>query len=531
MRRLPWLLLPGLLATLTGARAEAYTLRKSAGGTPARWADPVVEVVIDGSVAGMHPQAVSAVTTALSTWDGVADTSPPSIVIAQGTADELGYRPGSDNHSTVRYAPDGSDVAGNALAVTVVTFDSSGKILDADIVINGGTPRPWTVEDRPVVAGLAMAPPGEGAYDVQNVVTHEAGHLLGFGEELQDHDATMFVSSGRGEIKKRVLKASDIAGLHVLYDGAAAAAAPASGSCSIGRAPARPGAGWLGLAVVAAGLGLALGAASRRRGGARGGLVAGTAFVALAAGVAPPIAAGAAHLGTSAPANRLLADADVVATVVRAQPRWEGGLVVTRLVLRPTECHLASCPSDDVAVEVFGGAMDGLTQVVGHGTVPRAGASLPLAVRAGRLVVPKAALLSLRGAPTTTTDGEPNDRSGGPAVPPAPAKVDPRRLHERAPADLPATIAIGEERAGGFVENLSEGGLFVATDGVAQPGEVVGVEFNLPGLEQPVRASAEVRWTRGATADGEVGGMGLRFVDLGGDAAEAIGRYVAARVP
>jgi hypothetical protein len=64
-------------------------------------------------------------------------------------------------------------------------------------------------------------------------------------------------------------------------------------------------------------------------------------------------------------------DADV--TVVAANAHWEGGLVVTRLQGRIDRCRAARCPSAIEPVEVFGGRMGGVTQIVGAMQVPDVG--------------------------------------------------------------------------------------------------------------------------------------------------------------
>lgn len=529
MRRLA--LLPALTVALVASQADAYTLRESASGKPARWRDASLQVVADPSVAKLHPAALQAVSAALAEWDSEPGTFPPTLSVQEGPVDELGYRATGPNQSTVRYAPDGAEIAAGMLAVTVVTFDTSGKILDADIVINGGGGRLWTVVGEPGVAGLAFVP-AKGAYDLQNVLTHEAGHLLGFGEETEDREATMFISSTHGETKKRVLQASDLAGLRELYDGPADSG-PAGASCAVrGVGSGRSSSGlpgWLGLALVAGAVGLALGASTRRRDGARRGFATGFTVAAFAAGFAPGVPVGGAAAVSARAASQARVRPDVVATIVRATPRWEGGLVVTQLVLRPTACHVDRCPVDDVAVEVYGGAVGGVTQVVGHGVVPRVGVEVGLTVRDDRLVLPRDALAP-RGALAPVPLDVPDDHRGGSAVMPAQAKADPRRLHDRAPTELAAVVDLGTESAHGVIQNLSAGGLFVATNSLADQGAMVRVEFALPGNLGAIRATAEVRWTRSGTNDGAAGGMGLRFVDLGTDEATAIGRYVAAYV-
>ena len=234
MRRVSCTVLPALLVALAPASAHGFTLRDSQSGKPARWRDESLTVRGDPAVVAIHPGASAAVSAALATWDGEPGTAPPTLVVKEGAVDELGFRMGATNRSTVRYAADGDPVAGGALAVTVVTFDTQGKILDADIVLNGGAERPWAVVDQPSVAGLSFGQ-DQGAYDLQNVLTHEAGHLLGFGEEPEDGEATMFVESARGETKKRALKASDVAGLHELYDGDRGDAGGVS--CAVRQAP------------------------------------------------------------------------------------------------------------------------------------------------------------------------------------------------------------------------------------------------------------------------------------------------------
>lgn len=130
------------------------------------------------------------------------------------------------------------------------TSDKAGLILDSDILLNGVHHR-FTTTGEP------------GANDVQNIVTHEAGHFLGLGHEITppDTDAVMFANATTNETKKRTLKASDLSGLREGYGGVGGKhewtgsvcnLEPATGCGAAHNAPAAPGnilwaLGYLGL--------------------------------------------------------------------------------------------------------------------------------------------------------------------------------------------------------------------------------------------------------------------------------------------
>lgn len=92
----------------------------------------------------------------------------------------------------------------NALAVTTLVYRrTSGEIIDADIDLNAVSFY-WTVLDADVVT------------DVQNTLTHEIGHLIGFAH-APEAESTMYASSPPGELVKRDLSADDIEGVCYVY--------------------------------------------------------------------------------------------------------------------------------------------------------------------------------------------------------------------------------------------------------------------------------------------------------------------------
>jgi hypothetical protein len=99
------------------------------------------------------------------------------------------------------------EVSSDVFGVTIVSNSvKTGQILDADIVINEG------------VGPLAICNQRckEGEIDIQNVVTHEAGHFLGLGHS-DVLNATMSPYAIAGETDKRELSSDDWEGLCAAY--------------------------------------------------------------------------------------------------------------------------------------------------------------------------------------------------------------------------------------------------------------------------------------------------------------------------
>ncbi|MCC6750929.1 MAG: TIGR02266 family protein [Deltaproteobacteria bacterium] len=105
-----------------------------------------------------------------------------------------------------------------------------------------------------------------------------------------------------------------------------------------------------------------------------------------------------------------------------------------------------------------------------------------------------------------------------------------RREHVR--TELQASVSLSSETNfySGHMNDVSEGGLFVATREPQAIGTVLVVEFSLPDDELTIFVKGEVRWIReeGPGPEG-VAGMGIRFLNLHEDDRQRIEAFVQKR--
>jgi len=93
----------------------------------------------------------------------------------------------------------------NTLGLTTITFDSNtGEIYDADMEINATVP--LSIADP-------VAPDG---FDLESIMTHEAGHFLGMAHS-GDAAATMYVHYTPGSTTMRALTSDDADGICAVY--------------------------------------------------------------------------------------------------------------------------------------------------------------------------------------------------------------------------------------------------------------------------------------------------------------------------
>jgi uncharacterized protein (TIGR02266 family) len=109
---------------------------------------------------------------------------------------------------------------------------------------------------------------------------------------------------------------------------------------------------------------------------------------------------------------------------------------------------------------------------------------------------------------------------------------DGRRIHARFLVDLDVTLASDHNFYAGFAENLSAGGIFVATHKMLPIGERLVLSIRLPGHNPPIEGTGEVRWVREYSERSNVPpGLGLRFVEMAPGSVQAIERFLENREP
>ncbi len=83
----------------------------------------------------------------------------------------------------------------------------------------------------------------------------------------------------------------------------------------------------------------------------------------------------------------------------------------------------------------------------------------------------------------------------------------------------------------GYGKNISRSGIFIATVNPREPGERFQIEIPLPPpIKRTIQCGCEVVWKREFSKKSRYEpGMGLRFVDLPAEVADAIEQWVRSR--
>lgn len=258
MRSALWLVAVLALAWLPSVPAAAYrrsTVDDAPDGAPLFWSTSSIELrLASGTVPGVAPEdARLAFQRSLRAWSRAGGCTRIAFVDggdATGLATNLERStPDRENRVVFRDAAWPAELGPETLALTSAVYRrATGEIVDADVDVNA-VDHVWSTS----------TPAAAGHDDVENTLTHELGHALGFAHS-EVEDATMYASAELEETSKRDLAEDDINAVCDVYPGEARRG-PRS-TC----ATARRG-GPLGVGVLAAILALL----ARRRLNARAG--------------------------------------------------------------------------------------------------------------------------------------------------------------------------------------------------------------------------------------------------------------------
>ncbi|MEM1453303.1 MAG: IPT/TIG domain-containing protein [Planctomycetota bacterium] len=202
-----------LAATLAAAATAHVRLRYSETGANLFWANPTnIGFVIssDGSDDLDDGSHETAIRSGFEAWNGAGATR---AVLVENTSPAQQVRRDWQSDDVHLVLFDENDVSGffpgftGIVAITPIEFSSTGEIRDADVLFNGKT--------------FNFTTSGQGGrFDVQNLATHEAGHLLGL-----DHSgvcgATMYPFVNQGIILHRSLSIDDVRGVRDMYPNSA----------------------------------------------------------------------------------------------------------------------------------------------------------------------------------------------------------------------------------------------------------------------------------------------------------------------
>jgi hypothetical protein len=369
-RRVRWasMLVWTVLCALFGTplTAHAYEITTTTSGLPVAWQPASVAFEEDPSLEGLPYGAVASVGSAIQVWSGLRGAPALSVQPVASAS-----QPAIDGNNVIYFAPAGYPPAKNAIAITILSYDdTTGHIVDADIVLNGiyafgvlpetSTPQPGAPMFASDGEGTAEGSEADmGEFDIAHVVAHEAGHALGLRDETATRPPLMFLYSQPGDANPRSPMSDDLAGIAELYADASAGRGCASSTMS----PRRPRAGtwmWMGAAAL---LGVVL-MRLRRKAAWRSGALA--------------MASAVVFVGAPWPPSRH-AEGDARARVVAAHGVEVLGPWRTEVSLSILECRVARCPGEATVTE-WGGRRGNVVQEVGGAHPLRVGDEVELTV-------------------------------------------------------------------------------------------------------------------------------------------------------
>ena len=104
-----------------------------------------------------------------------------------------------------------------------------------------------------------------------------------------------------------------------------------------------------------------------------------------------------------------------------------------------------------------------------------------------------------------------------------------RRKYPRVPARLEVRYARRNTFFADYTQNISQGGLFVATDTPLELGTVFQFDMHIPDVPEPLSLTGEVRWSVQPSDDEDLPvepGMGIAFKFESDDERQSVDEFV-----
>ena len=107
-----------------------------------------------------------------------------------------------------------------------------------------------------------------------------------------------------------------------------------------------------------------------------------------------------------------------------------------------------------------------------------------------------------------------------------------RREHQRFSVDLEVSLGSEHNFYAGLAENLSAGGVFIATHQLQKVGSKIDLSLRMPDSEEVWTLVGVVRWVRIFNEHSDTPpGLGIQFAELPKGASDAITKFLAQREP
>jgi uncharacterized protein (TIGR02266 family) len=103
------------------------------------------------------------------------------------------------------------------------------------------------------------------------------------------------------------------------------------------------------------------------------------------------------------------------------------------------------------------------------------------------------------------------------------------RVHPRVEFQVEVTLESDHNFYTGLTSNVSEGGLFVASESLPPIGTRLVIRFALGDSPEHIDAVGEVRWLRDVRSSDFPRGFGLRFLEISAAALDRVVAFVAGR--